>query len=108
MIVVEDVPQFADSDAERPLKELFQAINRSDHFLIGDADMRQLGERVRLHRRLQGRAARASRSSPTRSTATRCSRCRSRRWQRYDFPEGRGIFVENGRAVTVQMPLVAG
>ena len=33
VIVVENVTQFADSDAERPLKELFQAINRSDHFL---------------------------------------------------------------------------
>ena len=24
--------------------------------------------------------------------------------QRYEFPEGRGIFVENGRFVTVQLP----
>ena len=39
MIVVENVPQFADSDAERALKALFQAINRSDHFLVGDADV---------------------------------------------------------------------
>ena len=26
--------------------------------------------------------------------------------KRADFPEGRGIFVQNGRAVTVQIPLV--
>ena len=39
MVVVEGVTQFADTDAERPMKELFQAINRSDHFLIGDADV---------------------------------------------------------------------
>ncbi|MDF2580689.1 MAG: phosphopeptide-binding protein, partial [Microbacterium sp.] len=26
--------------------------------------------------------------------------------KRSDFPEGRGIFVQAGRAVTVQMPLV--
>ena len=42
-IVVENVTEFADSDAERPLKELFQAINRSDHFLMGDGDVSQLG-----------------------------------------------------------------
>ena len=28
--------------------------------------------------------------------------------KRSDFPEGRGIFVQAGRAVTVQMPLVEG
>ena len=39
MVVVEGVTQFADTDAERPMKELFQAINRSDHFLVGDADV---------------------------------------------------------------------
>jgi len=27
--------------------------------------------------------------------------------QRHEFPEGRGIFVENGRYVTVQLPLLA-
>ena len=42
MIVIEDVPQFADSPAERPLKALFQAVNRSEHFLIGDADVTQV------------------------------------------------------------------
>ena len=38
MIVIEDVPQFADSSAERALKALFQAVKRSEHLLIGDAD----------------------------------------------------------------------
>ena len=39
VIVVEDVPQYTESPADRQLRQLFQAVNRSDHLLIGDGDV---------------------------------------------------------------------
>ena len=107
MVVVEDVPQFADSEAERQLKELFQTINRSDHFLIGDADISQLSKWVRLHRRLQGGQAghRAQAGCIRRRLGVQTA---FPKVKRSDFPEGRGIFVQSGRIGIVQIPLMDG
>ena len=106
MIVIEDVPQFADSPAERPLKALFQAVNRSEHLLIGDADVGAGHERLRAHRRLQGRPDGHRAARRTRSTATRCSRCRSRRSSAPTSPRGAASSCRPGAIVTVQLPLV--
>ena len=87
MIVVENVTQFADTEAERSLKELFQAVNRSDHFLIGDADVATLLERVRVRRRLQGRPARP-RAAP--------GRVRRRLRVQDALPQGQALGVPRG------------
>ncbi len=58
VIVVENVTEYSDTDAERPLKELFQAVNRSEHFLVGDGDISQLSSRVRARGRVEGRTPR--------------------------------------------------
>lgn len=107
MVVVEDVPQFADSDAERALKELFQAINRSDHLLIGDADIAQLssgfgfiGDFKAGRKGIVLKADAYDGDSVFKTPFPKVKRS--------DFPEGRGIYVQNGRTVTVQMPLVDG
>ena len=39
VVVIENLPEFGDTDAERPLKELMQAINRSEHLLIGEGEV---------------------------------------------------------------------
>ena len=105
MIVVENVPQFADSDAERPLKALFQAINRSDHFLVGDADVTQVtGGYGFIGDFKAGRKGIVLK--PDAYDGDSVFKVPFPKVKRADFPEGRGIFVQNGRAVTVQIPLV--
>ncbi|WP_306232992.1 FtsK/SpoIIIE domain-containing protein [Agrococcus beijingensis] len=105
MIVIENVPQFADSDAERALKGLFQAINRSDHLLVGDADITQVtGGYGFIGDFKAGRKGIVLK--PDAYDGDSVFKVPFPKVKRADFPEGRGIFVQQGRAVTVQLPLV--
>lgn len=105
MIVMENVPQFADSDAERALKGLFQAINRSDHLLVGDADVTQVtGGFGFIGDFKAGRKGIVLK--PDAYDGDAVFKVPFPKVKRADFPEGRGIFVQQGRAVTVQLPLV--
>ena len=106
VIVLENVTEFADSDAERPLKEMFQALNRSDHFLMGDGDVTQLGSGYGFIGDFKG-GRRGIVLKPDTYDGDSLFKVPFPRVQRHEFPEGRGLFVENGRAVTVQMPLVS-
>ena len=105
MIVIEDVPQFADSSAERPLKALFQAVKRSEHLLIGDADTAQVTSGFGLIGDFKsdrtGIALRADAFD-----GDPLFKVPFPKVKRSDFPEGRGILVQAGRIVTVQLPLV--
>ncbi|MEH3089556.1 MAG: hypothetical protein PGN24_08180 [Microbacterium arborescens] len=105
LVVVEDVPQFADSPAERPLKALFQAINRSDHLLIGDADVTQVTSGFGLVGDFKA-GRKGIILKPDAFDGDSVFKVPFPKVKRSDFPEGRGIFVQAGRAVTVQMPLV--
>ncbi|MFL2000228.1 MULTISPECIES: FtsK/SpoIIIE domain-containing protein [unclassified Microbacterium] len=105
MVVVENITEFSDTDAERPLKELFQAINRSDHFLVADGDVAQLTSGFGLIGELKaGRHGIALR--PETYDGDSLFKVPFPKVQRHEFPPGRGLFVENGRMVTVQLPLV--
>jgi S-DNA-T family DNA segregation ATPase FtsK/SpoIIIE len=105
MIVIENVPQFADTDAERPMKELFQVINRSDHFLIGDADVSQVTSGFGFVGEFKA-GRKGIILKPDSFDGDSVFKVPFPKVKRSDFPDGRGIFVQNGRAVTVQMPLV--
>lgn len=105
MIVVEDVPQFADSPAERPLKALLQAINRSEHFLVGDADVSQATSGFGLIGDFKA-GRKGIVLKPDAFDGDAIFKVPFPKVKRSDFPEGRGIFVQAGRGVTVQMPLV--
>ncbi|MCC2033612.1 FtsK/SpoIIIE domain-containing protein [Microbacterium allomyrinae] len=105
-IVVENIAEFGDTDAERPLKELFQAINRSDHFLVADGDVSQLSSGYGLVGELKaGRHGIALR--PESYDGDSLFKVPFPKVQRHEFPAGRGLFVENGQLVTVQLPLGA-
>src|SRR5690606_16614125 len=39
MIVIEDIPHLADGAADRPMRALLQAMNNSDHLLVGEAEI---------------------------------------------------------------------
>lgn len=107
MIVVEDVTQFADTDAERPMKELFQAINRSDHFLIGDADVSLLSSGFGFVGDFKA-GRRGIVMKPDAYDGDAIYKTPFPKVKRSDFPSGRGIFVQNGRVITVQTPLILG
>ena len=105
VIVIENVTEFGDTDAERPLKELMQAINRSDHLLLGEGDVSLMAGGYGLIGELKA-GRRGIVLKPDTYDGESIFKVPFPRVQRHEFPEGRGIFVENGRAVTVQLPLV--
>ena len=106
MVVVEGVTQFADTDAERPMKELFQAINRSDHFLVGDADVSLLSSGFGFIGDFKaGRQGVALK--PDAFDGDSVFKTPFPKVKRTDAPEGRAIFVQNGRITTVQLPRAA-
>lgn len=103
VIAVENVTQFADSDAERPLKELFQAVNRSDHFLIGDADVANLSSGFGFVGDFKA-GRRGVALKPDAYDGDAVFKTPFPKVKRADFPEGRGFLVQNGRATLVQLP----
>ena len=107
MIVIEDVPQFADSPAERDMKALFQAIGRSDHFLVGDADVTQVTSGFGFIGDFKS-GRKGIILKPDAFDGDSVFKVPFPKVKRTDFPEGRGIFVQAGRQVTVQMPLIEG
>ncbi|GAA2044924.1 FtsK/SpoIIIE domain-containing protein [Agromyces tropicus] len=103
LIAVENVTQFADSDAERALKELFQAVNRSDHFLVGDADVANLSSGFGFVGDFKA-GRRGVALKPDAYDGDSVFKTPFPKVRRADFPEGRGFFVQNGRVSLVQLP----
>ncbi|WEK61966.1 MAG: FtsK/SpoIIIE domain-containing protein [Candidatus Microbacterium colombiense] len=107
LIVVEDVPQFADGPAEREMKALFQAINRSDHLLVGDADVTQVTSGFGFIGDFKA-GRKGIILKPDAFDGDAIFKVPFPKVKRTDFPDGRGIFVQAGRQVTVQLPLIEG
>lgn len=105
LVVIEDVPQFADGPAERDMKAMFQAINRSDHLLIGDADVTQVTSGFGFIGDFKA-GRKGIILKPDTFDGDAVFKVPFPKVKRSDFPDGRGIFVQAGRPVTVQMPLV--
>ncbi|WP_028655351.1 FtsK/SpoIIIE domain-containing protein [Nocardioides sp. J54] len=105
MIVVEDVPHLGDSAAERAVRQMFKAVRDSDHLLIGDADVSRATAGVGVmgdwKSSRQGIALK-----PDTYDGDAIFKTPFGKVKRADFPAGRGIFVQAGRAVLVQTPWV--
>ena len=106
MIVIEDIPHLADGPADRPMRALLQAMNNSEHLLVADAEISRasgsigvLGEWKTARQGIVLKPDAYDGESIFKTTFGRVKRS--------DFPVGRGIFVQAGRAVTMQMPFVA-
>ena len=105
MIVVEDMPHLADGPADRPMRALLQAMNNSDHLLIGEAEItRASGSIGVLGEWKTGRQGIVLK--PDTYDGEAIFKIPFGRVKRSDFPVGRGIFVQAGRAVTMQIPFV--
>ncbi|WP_194421436.1 FtsK/SpoIIIE domain-containing protein [Microbacterium abyssi] len=105
MIVVEDVPHLADGPADRPMRALLQAMNNSDHLLIGDAEISRVSGSIGVVGEWKaGRQGIVLK--PDTYDGESIFKTPFGRVKRTDFPVGRGIFVQAGRTVTMQMPFV--
>ena len=105
MIVIEDIPHLADGPADRPMRALLQAMNNSDHLLIGEAEIsRASGSIGVLGEWKTGRQGIVLK--PDTYDGEGIFKTPFGRVKRADFPVGRGIFVQAGRTVTMQMPFV--
>ena len=105
MIVIEDMPHLADGPAERPMRALLQAMNNSDHLLIADAEIsRASGSVGVLGEWKTGRQGIVLK--PDTYDGESIFKTAFGRVKRSDFPVGRGIFVQAGRMITMQMPFV--
>ncbi|MFB7251426.1 FtsK/SpoIIIE domain-containing protein [Microbacterium sp. NPDC056234] len=106
MIVIEEIPHLADGPADRPMRALLQAMNNSDHLLVGEAEItRASGSIGVLGEWKTGRQGIVLK--PDTYDGESLFKLPFGRVKRSDFPIGRGIFVQAGRAVTMQIPFVA-
>ncbi len=88
------------------MRALLQAMNNSDHLLIGEAEItRASGSIGVLGEWKTGRQGIVLK--PDTYDGEGIFKTPFGRVKRSDFPVGRGIFVQAGRAVTMQMPFVA-
>ncbi|WP_300679207.1 FtsK/SpoIIIE domain-containing protein [Nocardioides sp.] len=105
LIVIEDVPHLGDGAAERAVRAMFKAVRDSDHMLIGDADVSRATAGVGVmgdwKSMRQGIALK-----PDTYDGDAIFKTAFGKVKRADFPVGRGIFVQAGRATTVQTPWV--
>ena len=105
LIVIEDIPHLADGAADRPMRALLQAMNNSDHMLIGEAEItRANGSIGVLGEWKSGRQGIVLK--PETYDGESLFKVPFSRMKRSDFPVGRGIMVQAGRAITMQMPYV--
>ena len=105
VIVIEDIPHLADGPADRAMRALLQAMNNSEHMLIGEAEVsRATGSIGVLGEWKVGRQGIVLK--PDTYDGDSIFKTSFGRVKRSDFPVGRGMFVQAGRAITMQVPLV--
>src|SRR5690606_24976186 len=104
LIVCEDMPHLSDGPADRAMRALLKAVNDSDHMLIGDADVSRAGGGSGVMG--EWKAARQGIAlKPDAYDGDSLFKVPFGRVKRAEFPEGRGMFVQAGRASLVQMAL---
>lgn len=106
MIVVEEIPHLADGPADRTMRGLLQAINNSDHILIGESDVSRAGGGSGVLGEWKS-ARQGIALKPDAYDGDTLFKVPFGRVKRTDFPDGRGIFVQAGRAVTMHLPFVS-
>ncbi|WP_413316914.1 FtsK/SpoIIIE domain-containing protein [Agrococcus sp. 1P02AA] len=104
VIVVEDVAQLNDGPAERPLRALMSAVNNSDHVLFGEADISRSGSSSgAMGEWKSGRQGIAL--QPDTYDGESVFKVPFPRIKRSEYPVGRGMFVQHGKYVTLQLPV---
>ncbi|MFT4215257.1 MAG: FtsK/SpoIIIE domain-containing protein [Microbacterium sp.] len=105
MIVIEDMPHLSDGVADRPMRALLQAMNDSEHLLVGEAEITRASGSIGVLGEWKS-ARQGIVLKPDTYDGEAIFKTPFGRVKRSDFPVGRGIFVQAGRAVTMQLPFV--
>jgi S-DNA-T family DNA segregation ATPase FtsK/SpoIIIE len=105
-ILIEGMPDFAGSDAEFALDNLFQAAARGGHFVLASGEPAALGQAYSLMSVFKsGRRAMLLQFDSDNPELVQAVYPRARA---IDFPEGRGVYAERGRTRIVQVALPDG
>ncbi|MET0303768.1 MAG: FtsK/SpoIIIE domain-containing protein, partial [Microbacteriaceae bacterium] len=105
VIVIENFTQFAGTPLEKPLSSLAQLVNRSDHFLITEADVTALSSGFGLVGDIKG-GRKGIILKPDTHDGDSVFKVPFPRVARHESPEGRGMYVQNGQVFRVQTPLI--
>ena len=88
------------------MRALLQAMNNSEHLLIGEAEISRASGSIGVLGEWKT-ARQGIVLKPDTYDGEAIFKTPFGRVKRSDFPVGRGIFVQAGRAITMQMPFVA-
>ena len=88
------------------LRALLQAMNDSEHLLVGEAEITRASGSIGVLGEWKS-ARQGIVLKPDTYDGEAIFKTPFGRVKRSDFPVGRGIFVQAGKAVTMQMPFVA-
>lgn len=104
-VIVENAPEFADSDIDTALTELAARARQNGHLLIAEGDIGVWGGSWGLVGDLKSSKV-GLLLQPDQLDGETVLKTPLPRVKRADFPPGRGFWVRSGKAVKVQLPLV--
>jgi len=104
-VVVETVSDVLGTEAEGRMTDLVKAIRRSDHLIIAEDELGNLSTAWSPISDLKA-ARRGLLLQPDAFDSDSVLKTEVGRVSRSDFPVGRGLFIANNKAMTVQLPLV--
>ena len=107
VVVVENINDYLQGPADKPLVDLIKAVKRSTHTLVADADTASWGPTWPLLGEVKA-ARRGLLLQPDASEGEILLKTALPRVQRSELPPGRGFFVARGKFVRVQLPWVLG
>lgn len=105
VVVVENVNEYLQGPADKPLVDLIKAVKKSRHTLVADADTAAWGPTWPLLGEIKA-ARRGLLLQPDASEGEILLKTALPRVQRGELPPGRGFFVARGKSVKVQLPLL--
>ena len=105
VVVVENLNEYLQGPADKPLVDLIKAVKKSSHTLVADADTAAWGPTWPLLAEVKS-ARRGLLLQPDASEGEILLKTGLPRVQRSELPPGRGFFVARGKFVRVQLPLV--
>ncbi|GAB2451847.1 FtsK/SpoIIIE domain-containing protein [Xylanimonas ulmi] len=107
VVVVEGINEYLQTPADKPIQELTKAIRKSDHLLIAEAESSAWASTWPLLAEVKG-SRRGLLLQPEGIDGDSILKTSLPRAAKGEFPVGRGAWVERGRHVRVQLPLVLG
>ena len=103
MVVVESIADLLSSPAEQPLTELVKAARRHDHLILAESETSQWASSWPLVAEIRN-GRRGLVLQPDHHDGDALFRAAFPRMSRAEFPPGRGVYVESGRLIRIQVP----